>query len=92
MTYNHVAMKSNLQDEVERCWQNPFEKLTPTIAQNEDGTWQVIVGVSGLKTEADARRFWTFARKTDDWHLVSGSILLQQANGYGGTWSKAKHS
>ena len=71
---------------------NPFQKLAPTIAQNEDGTWQVIVGVNGFKTETDARRFWTLARKTDDWHLVSGTIFLQQANGYGGTWPKERLS
>lgn len=88
LRYNHVAMKSNLLSTLERCRNNPFVKLQPTIHQLDSGKWEVTVGVSGFATAQEAHTFWAFARKSDDRHLVSGEIVLQQAEGYGQSWPK----
>ena len=90
VAYNHVAWKSNLLSQIERCRINPFVKSKPTISQLDNGEWQVVVGMAGFKTEHEARTFWAFARKNDDWDLVSGEIIEQQANGYGQSWPKER--
>lgn len=90
LSYNHVAMRMNLESTLKRCCKNPFVKLQPTIHQLDSGEWEVIVGVSGFATEQEAHTFWAFARKNDDWHLVSGEIVLQQAEGYGQSWPKER--
>ena len=91
ISYNHVAMRFNLQSLMERCRHNPFRKLSPTITQTQDGKWSATIGVAGFDTELEARSFWAFARKTDDWHLVSGEVFEQQVNGYGGSWPKSEY-
>lgn len=80
---NHEAMVGNYNSELNERRLNRFNLAEPTISKNGMGYWGFTVGMSGYKTETDARRAWAFARKTSDDALVTGTAAEQKENGQG---------
>lgn len=86
-TYNHAAMSSNLHDQIRNIRSLPFRKAEPEIVKGEDGQCYLTFTLGPYPDEYAARTAGAFARKDDDWHVVTGRIEHQQANGYGRTWT-----